>query len=88
MNGRPDFLAIARESKMRTRFAPVSMRVRAALEFVSTKHARVAEEFSPIRRSTLPQRVTELRNLTRVFSLTILFDDNIQRTNCDDVMSQ
>jgi len=30
----------------------------------------------------------EMRNHMRFFCLTILFDDSIQRTNCDDVMSQ
>ena len=33
-------------------------------------------------------RVTEMRNFTCFFSLTIYFDDSIQRTNCDEVMSQ
>jgi len=32
--------------------------------------------------------VTEMRNLMRVFFLTIFFRDSIQRTNCDEVMSQ
>jgi hypothetical protein len=35
-----------------------------------------------------PLCVTELRNRTCVFLLTIYFVDSIQRTNCDDVMSQ
>ena len=32
--------------------------------------------------------VTEMLNGTRVFFLTIYFRNTIQRTNCDDVMSQ
>ena len=33
-------------------------------------------------------RVIEMLNRMRVFFLTIFFVDSIQRTNCDDVMSQ
>lgn len=33
-------------------------------------------------------RVIEMRNRMLFFCLTIYFDDSIQRTNCDDVMSQ
>ena len=36
----------------------------------------------------LGHRVTEMRNCSCFFSLTIYFDDSIQRTNCDEVMSQ
>jgi hypothetical protein len=33
-------------------------------------------------------RVIELRNFIRFFFLTIYFDDSIQRTNCDELISQ
>ena len=74
--------------KVRHCESPVFMRVPRTRE--NARSGSGEREVEDRRRSLSPSegRVTEMRNLMRVFFLTIFFRDSIQRTNCDDVMSQ